>query len=126
MKHYISLFIFIFISHLNFAQKNVLVNKNNQSTKVIKGNEAAKIIKNDNPIIIEQGKNLELDIKMEDEEVAIVRLHSSLGRLVRTFRDIKDKKFNLNTTKLLPGVYTLIIKQSNTREIMKLLITERG
>lgn len=87
-----------------------------------KKEETVKIIKNDKPIIIRRGKILEISLGEIIEPIQ-VRIHSSLGRLVKNFRDV-TQDLNYNTQELLPGVYIIVIKRQAEREIRKFILTD--
>lgn len=84
--------------------------------------EKIKILKETNPTIIRQGEVLTVELG-EIQTPVDVRLHSSLGRVVKQFRGVL-KPVYIETNKLQPGVYLIVIKRPEAREIRKVLITE--
>ncbi|MCU0446914.1 MAG: T9SS type A sorting domain-containing protein [Microscillaceae bacterium] len=82
-----------------------------------------KLINNETPIIIRKGDKLTIKISNDNNVSATVRVHSSLGRLVQTYIDVWEK-ITMSTDKLLPGVYLVVIKKAESREIRKILVTD--
>jgi hypothetical protein len=105
------------LNKVNFSDTTVVIASNKEKTKEV------KLINNDTPIIIQKGDKLTIKVSNEDNRPATVRLHSSLGRLVQQYPEVWDK-ITMSTDKLLPGVYLVIIKKDETREIRKVLLTE--
>ena len=93
-----------------------------QISSKLKNNDI-KLINTETPIIIQKGEILKLKIDNSETIPTSVRIHSSLGRLVKEFMQV-DKQINVTTDKLLPGVYLIIIKQDKVREVKKFLLTE--
>ena len=117
---------FCFIGLGGVAQATTSANfvASNDTTKNIKitANNSVKIIRNEGEIILRKGAILEVDLG-DDAELSQVRIHSSLGRLVKHFPNV-SKKVSMNTQKLLPGVYLIIIKKKESREIRKFILTD--
>lgn len=82
-----------------------------------------KIINNETPLIVKKGDVLTIKLDNPTNEKMIVRIHSSLGRLVKEYPQVKEG-FLMETTTLLAGVYLVIIKKSQSREIRKVLVTD--
>jgi hypothetical protein len=82
-----------------------------------------QIINQETPIIIKKGEVLKVDIENPKNQSILVRVHSSLGRLVKQFDEVYDN-ISMKTDVLLPGVYIIVIKRAESREIRKFLLTE--
>jgi hypothetical protein len=91
--------------------------------RIEKGINNVIIKKVETPTIVKRGQNLVIEISHEPNEKVIVRLHSSLGRLIREFKEV-EKKIVVQTHKFLPGLYLIIIKKNNQREVRKVLVTD--
>ncbi|GAB4401770.1 MAG: hypothetical protein OHK0053_24930 [Microscillaceae bacterium] len=85
-------------------------------------NQGVKITNDPTPTIVRQGDVLTIDVGPTENPVQ-VRIHSSLGRLVKYFSDVV-KPVSMSTKALHPGVYLVIIKKETEREIRKVLVTE--
>lgn len=112
------------ISSIAQADENRLIGRNDTTVTVsIKNDANVKIIKEEHPIIIRKGENLTINIDNPLKATLQVRIHSSLGRLVKQYLDVEDQ-IVMNTNNLLSGVYLVIIKKDDIREIRKVLITD--
>jgi hypothetical protein len=105
-------------SHLSPQNDTTIV-----SELVKNDHKEVKLINNETPIIIRKGEKLTIKISNDNNTSATVRVHSSLGRLVQTYMDVWEK-ITMTTDKLLPGVYLVIIKKAESREIRKVLVTD--
>ncbi len=85
--------------------------------------EEVKVIKNEQPIILQKGELLTVPIHNETNQPIQVRIHSSLGRLVKHFRNV-TQQISMPTGHLLPGIYMVIIKKPGLREVRKVFLTE--
>ena len=83
----------------------------------------AQIVNNETPTILKRGETLTVTLDATSSIKSTVRIHSSLGKLVKEFVEV-EKQISMLTDRLLPGVYLVIIKQKDKREIRKFLITE--
>ncbi len=106
----------------------VTAEKKDLNKKVLKANTLSntpttQIIQNETPTIVKKGETLNIRLDNPKNEKIIVRVHSSLGRLVKEFPEVKEG-FLMPTTTLLAGLYLVIIKRQNIREIRKVLVTE--
>ncbi|TAE15034.1 MAG: T9SS C-terminal target domain-containing protein [Bacteroidetes bacterium] len=82
----------------------------------------ANLVNNETPIILRKGENLIVKIEETNKLKTTVRIHSSLGKLVKEFMTV-DNQISMVTDKLLPGIYLIIIKQGDKREVRKFLLT---
>ncbi len=73
-------------------------------------------------ILVRKGDVLKIDLG-ESDELIQVRIHSSLGRLIKHFKDVTDN-VSMQTDDLQPGIYMVIIKRLEEREIKRVLITD--
>lgn len=85
--------------------------------------EEVKIIRDENPIRIKRGESLTIKIENENHELIQVRVHSSLGRLVRNFQHVSSD-VTLTTQNLQPGIYMIVIKRPGIRKIQKLFLMQ--
>ena len=126
IKFLIALLIFCLFGFTSIAQantQNIQAKEDTTVTVSIKNDQNVQIVRNDKPIIIRKGEKLTLKIENPSNAALQVRVHSSLGRLVKQFLDVFDEVV-MSTDKLLPGVYMIIIKKDDTREIRKVMITD--
>lgn len=79
---------------------------------------------NDIPIILTKGENLVLELDFVKEPILAVRIHSSLGRLVKSYQNVIEK-IVMPTEKLEEGIYLIVIKREKNSEIRKFLITTK-
>ncbi|MDX2302607.1 MAG: T9SS type A sorting domain-containing protein [Microscillaceae bacterium] len=100
---------------------NLVASNDTTKSVTIRANEAVKIIRNEEEIILKRGELLEVSLG-DHKELSQVRIHSSLGRLVKQFWNVSQKVF-LDTEILLPGVYLIVIKREESREIRKFIVT---
>lgn len=84
-------------------------------------NEIA-LINDSKPIIVRKGDVLTIDVG-EVQNPIQVRVHSSLGRLLKHFKDVVQP-VSMTTDHLQPGIYIVVIKRLESREIRKVLLTE--
>ncbi len=96
---------------------------NDTSVTTYKGINDVVIKKIETPTIVKRGQNLVIEVENIAKEKIIIRLHSSLGRLIREYGEV-DKKIIVPTQKFLPGLYFIIIKKQNEREVRKVLVTD--
>jgi hypothetical protein len=82
-----------------------------------------QLINNEVPIILPKGERLQVKISNSESIPTVVRIHSSLGRLVKEFTEVNGQ-ISMPTDKLLPGIYLIIIKQDALREVRKLVLTD--
>jgi hypothetical protein len=81
-----------------------------------------QLINDSETILVRKGEILKIDLG-ETGELTQVRVHSSLGRLIKLFRDVNES-VSMPTKDLQPGIYMVIIKRLESREIKRVLITE--
>ena len=72
-------------------------------------------------IILQQGKNLEIDLN-EENDAYQVRIHTSLGRLIKRFQNVKEKVI-VKTNDWKVGIYIVVIKSGEFREIKRVVLT---
>lgn len=101
---------------------NLIARNDTTKSVAVKSSNAVKIIRNEEEIILRRGARLEVDLG-DQTALSQVRIHSSLGRLVKHFKNVSSKVY-LDTKKLLPGVYLIIIKREESREIRKFILTD--
>ena len=107
---------------------NVLMAKSEKSlitrdTTMILFSKSVLLINDNNPIIIQKGEILNIKVEQAENEQVDIRIHSSLGRLVREFKNVYQQ-INYKTDHLLAGIYLVVIKRADVREIRKVLITD--
>jgi hypothetical protein len=90
---------------------------------VVSVNPQVKLINNDTPTILRKGEILTVKVQETEKHKTTVRIHSSLGKLVKEFMGVENQ-ISMSTDRLLPGVYLVIIKQADKREVRKFLLTE--
>jgi hypothetical protein len=124
---FVALVVSFFVNISSVVAENEYLTTQNDTTIVsdLSKNEGkeVKLINNETPIIIRKGDKLTIKISNDNNTSATVRVHSSLGRLVQTYVDVWEK-ITMTTDKLLPGVYLVIIKKAESREIRKVLVTD--
>ncbi len=86
-----------------------------------KSNEVA-LINQEKPIIVRKGDVLTINVG-EVQNPIQVRVHSSLGRLLKHFKNVVQP-VSMPTDNLQPGIYIVVIKRLESREIKKVLLTE--
>jgi hypothetical protein len=106
---------------VDIADKNP--NKTGLKAKPLSTNTHIEIKNDEAPLIARKGETLNVKLDNPKNEKLMVRLHSSLGRLVKEYTQVKGGIL-IETTTLLAGVYFVIVKRQNVREIKKLLITD--
>lgn len=82
-----------------------------------------RIIKNEEALLLKKGEILNIQVDNPNLVPTQVRIHSSLGRCVKRFPMVTNE-VSMSTDILLPGVYLIIIRQGNVREIRRFLITD--
>ncbi len=82
-----------------------------------------QLLNNEIPIILRKGETLVVKVAETEKIKTTVRVHSSLGKLVKEFIEVENQ-ISMITDKLPTGVYLIIIKQADKREIRKFLLTE--
>lgn len=82
-----------------------------------------RLLNNETPTILRKGEVLVVKIDETDKIKTVVRVHSSLGKLVKEFMEVENQ-ISMGTDKLQPGVYLIVIKQADKRETRKFLLTE--
>ncbi len=80
------------------------------------------LINDNKPIVVRRGDVLVIDIGKVQNPIQ-VRVHSSLGRLLKHFKDVVQP-VSMPTDNLEPGIYIVVIKKLESREIKKVLVTE--
>jgi hypothetical protein len=124
----ITLFVFASLMYFspNFTFAKVSFTLKNDTLLKVKKEIKKKSIEfqnNETPSIIKRGEKLVIEVKDETQKKVVVRLHSSLGRLIKEYGEV-EKKIIVPTDTFLPGLYLVIIKKTNAREVRKVLITE--
>jgi len=87
------------------------------TTTSVSENPTNKILLYPNPT--NNTLNLASDLDLIDAEINI---YSSIGQIVKSFKDIDDKSIVISTDDLPNGVYVLILTDGNTKYIEKLII----
>ncbi|TAE74354.1 MAG: T9SS C-terminal target domain-containing protein [Bacteroidetes bacterium] len=124
MYHLFLSFVFLMsFSMIGKAKNSYFLVANDTSVTISKGIGDVIIKKLETPTIVKRGQNLIIQVENTKNEKIIIRLHSSLGRLIREYGEV-DKKIIVPTQKFLPGLYFVIIKKQNEREVRKVLVTE--
>ncbi len=82
-----------------------------------------RIVKREEATLLKRGEILNIQVENPEMIPTQVRIHSSLGRCVKRF-PVVTSEVSMSTDILLPGVYLVIIRQGNVREIWRFLITE--
>jgi hypothetical protein len=108
------------------AKENLL--RNNIDTTITvniskEKNPQVQFVNDDTPIILRKGQYLNIKIDNSEITPTTVRVHSTLGRLVKEFIQVEGQ-INMATDKLLPGVYLIIIKQDDLRKVRKFVLTD--
>ncbi len=106
---------------IDFADKNA--NKKVLKTNTLNTTNKTEIKNDETPLIVRKGEVLNIKLDNPKNEKIIVRVHSSLGRLVKEYTQIKEGVL-IQTNVLLAGLYLVIVKRENAREIKKLLVTD--
>lgn len=73
-------------------------------------------------IILQKGKDLEFNLDQKYEHYQ-VRVHTSLGRLVKRLPDV-NTKVSISTKDWKEGNYIVVIKSGNFHDIKRLLLTK--
>lgn len=115
-------FSFLFAISLATLQASAFTCIADTVTNVVPKKSAVTLSNNETPTILRRGETLVVKIDAAKAKTTI-RIHSSLGKLVKEFAEV-EKQISMFTDKLLPGVYLIIIKQDDKREVRKLLLTE--
>lgn len=108
------------------AKENLLQNSIDTTITINISKEkklSVKFVNDDTPIILRKGQYLNMKIDNSDITPTTVRVHSTLGRLVKEFLQVEGQ-INMATDKLLPGVYLIIIKQDDLRKVRKFVLTD--
>ena len=118
------LFILCFcIIHLaTFQVKALALTTDTVTVSPIKKTQV-QLLNNEIPIILRKGETLVVKVAETEKIKTTVRVHSSLGKLVKEFIEVENQ-ISMITDKLPTGVYLIIIKQADKREIRKFLLTE--
>ena len=93
------------------------------TTVRVPASPTVQLTNNETPLILRKGEPLVIKIEATQQHKTTVRVHSSLGKLVKEFMEVENQ-INMLTDKLLPGIYLVVIKQADKREVRKFLITE--
>ncbi|NJO00520.1 MAG: T9SS type A sorting domain-containing protein [Bacteroidia bacterium] len=105
-------------------ESNTLLGKNDASTSAsIQSSEEVTIVRDETPIRLRRGDVLSVSVGEQHQGPTQVRIHSSLGRLVKRF-DYPEQAVSMDTDILQPGVYIVVIKSPEIREIRKVLLTD--
>lgn len=117
------LFIFL-MSFVSITKaKNTLISGDTSIIKITKGVNDVLIKQLEKPVIVKRGENLVIEVENPSNQKIVIRLHTSLGRLVREYGEV-EKKIIVSTQKFLPGLYLIIIKKQDQREVRKVLVTD--
>lgn len=73
-------------------------------------------------IILQKGKDLDINLDQKFEHYQ-VRVHTSLGRLVKRFADV-NTKVSISTKDWKEGIYIVVIKSGDYRNIKRVLLTK--
>ncbi|TAH28871.1 MAG: T9SS C-terminal target domain-containing protein [Cytophagales bacterium] len=123
MFRFTLLFIFL-VSFVSITKaKNTLMNGDTSLIKITKGVNNVLIKQLEKPVIVKRGENLIIEVENPNNQKIVIRLHTSLGRLVREYGEV-EKKIIVSTQKFLPGLYLIIIKKQDQREVRKVLVTD--
>jgi hypothetical protein len=122
MKKLFSAFALSFALFLAIAPAQARILATDTVTVRTANKPVANLVNNEQPIILRKGENLIVKIEETNKLKTTVRIHSSLGKLVKEFMTV-DNQISMVTDKLLPGIYLIIIKQGDKREVRKFLLT---
>ena len=116
------LFAFLFFALLPITQASASIATDTVIVTSSK-NKNVQLLNNETPTILRKGEVLVVKIDETEKLKTVVRVHSSLGKLVKEFMEVENQ-ISMGTDRLQPGVYLIVIKQAEKREVRKFLLTE--
>lgn len=117
------IFAFLFVVSLSIGQARAFVLATDTIIISSSAQKTTQLINNETPTILKKGEVLVIKIEETQKTKTVVRVHSSLGKLVKEFMEVENQ-ISMGTDKLQPGVYLIIIKQADKREVRKFLLTD--
>jgi len=116
-------FTYLLATCLLASNANAIMFNTDTTTAAVLKKASVELINKETPIILRKGETLVVKIADTDKIKSTVRIHSSLGKLIKEFVEVENQ-ITMITDKLMPGVYLIIIKQNDKREVRKFLLTD--